>query len=47
MIARRLASLPLSVLAITLVTCGILGIIYTDDLGNAIFSRLCGSQARN
>ena len=43
-IARPLADIPLSALAISLIIIGILGIINVDTLGKMIFGKVCGGE---
>ena len=43
-IARPLGDVPLSALAITLIILGILGIIYVEQLGKALFGPCCGAE---
>jgi len=43
-IARPLANVPLSVLGIGAITCGILGIIYCEQLGTVCFAKLFGAE---
>ena len=45
-IARPLLDLPLSAAGISLIVLGILGIIYVDDLGKAVFGKCCGETVR-
>ena len=43
-IAHPLGDVPLSALAISLIILGILGIIYVEQLGKALFGPCCGSE---